>query len=277
MQCFPLLRTVLDEVWAQMAGTDDQKCAEIRACAQYLRDHYRQLASGAVALDYRHPATRYAYLCCYVTSHANIVATRIGMCRELSALFERDRVQVSCIGGGPGSDLLGVLKYTDSRGLSPAMKFFLYDREQAWSEAWSDVDDKLGKPISTYFQPFDVTLPATWASNAKYLQSDLFTMIYFASEVHAVRDQAMPFFTHLFDYAKPGALFLYVDNSAPVFFNWFDAIWTGRGVSALYSVDSVSMQMPGDEQKTDLGEHMQRIAGFPKLTANIAYRVLRKD
>ncbi|MFO0662993.1 MAG: hypothetical protein U0174_03525 [Polyangiaceae bacterium] len=277
MRCFPLLKTVLDEVWQQLPGSSDaEKVTAIRAKESYLREHYGKLSTGTVALDYADPATRYVYLCCYVTSHANIVADLIAQSEPLKTLFAQEKVQATCVGGGPGSDLLGVLKFLDGQSYKPRLKFFLYDREQAWSESWSDVDDKVGAEISTYFQPFDVADESTWKKNVKYLQSDLFTMIYFASEVHAIRDKAAPFFENLFQAAKSGAMFLYVDNASSVFFQWFDERFTGRGINVLASNDSAQLRLPNAEEKTDLGDHYHRIEGQPKITANVAYRVLRK-
>jgi hypothetical protein len=277
MNCFQLLKTVLDEVLGEMEGSDADKIAAIRAKEDYLRKHYRKLASSTVALDYRDPATRYVYLCTYVTSHANIVYQRIKRSDELASLFERGKVQVACIGGGPGSDLLGVLKYAHGLPRAPSLKFFLYDRETAWSESWSDVDDKLGTHISTYFQQFDVTDPESYERQTKYLSSDLFTMIYFVSEVHALRAKAEDFFSKLFAQAKQGALFLFVDNAASVFYEWFDQIWKTQGIELVEGADNITMGMPGDEQKSDLGEHFTKyLSGYPKLDANIAWRLLRK-
>jgi len=55
-------------------------------------------------------------------------------------LFDRDEVEVACIGGGLGSDFLGALKYLMEGGLTPRVRCWSFDREQAWTESWSDVD-----------------------------------------------------------------------------------------------------------------------------------------
>jgi hypothetical protein len=205
-----------------------------------------------------------------------MVADLLGQHDVFRELFQEEKVQVACIGGGPGSDLLGVLKFVEDAGLTPQLKFFLYDREQAWSESWSDVDDKLGRKISTYFQPFDVTEAATYAQNSKYLNSDLFTFIYFASEIHGLRDKAAPFFKQLFERAKRGAIFIYVDNASSVFFQWFDKQWKGTSMEVIASSDDTALRLPNDEQKTDLGEHYLRMDGNPKLSGRVAIRILRK-
>ncbi len=278
MRCFPLLKSILDEIWKELPfPSEDEKIDAIRLKEANLKERYRNLLStGKASIDYSDPATRYAYICCYVTSHANLVAKLIND-TALKSLFDRERVQAACIRGGPGSDLLGVLKYCEKLTARPQLKFYLYDREQAWSDSWSDVESKVGGTISTTFQSFDVTDINTLKQNTKYLKSDLFTMVYFASEVHAVRDQAAPFFENLFTNANAGAMFLYVDNASPDFFRWFDDQYENRGITVVESSDGTQLQLPIAEQKTDLGEHLNRIEGQPKLRANIAYRVLRKD
>ena len=49
----------------------------------------------------------------------------------LSNLFDEEFLKISCIGGGPGSDLLGVFKYVLNHEKSPDLFFHLLDKEGA--------------------------------------------------------------------------------------------------------------------------------------------------
>ena len=286
MKCFPFLSTVLDEIWNQLPGTDKDRLAAVRSKESYLHGEYPKLTAPRTAIDYSDPSTRYAYICCYVASHANMVTQLIGQNPEICKLFKQDSVKITCLGGGPGSDLLGILKHVETseenmkaaeQDFEPVhLKFYLYDGEPAWSDAWGDVDEKISRNISTYFQHFDVSKPKSYSGNSKYLSSDLFTMVYFVSEVYSCRTLAEPFFRNLFARAKPGALFLFVDNASAVFFDWFDSLYAGAGLDVLKKSDGVTLGLPGDEQKSDLKEHFYRISGFPKINGRVAYRVLRK-
>jgi hypothetical protein len=278
VKVFPFLKTVLDEVWDSLpAATPAKKKALVQAQGQALRAKYAKLATAKAPIDYEAPATRYAYIACYVSSHANMVADLIQETPAFANLFKQPKVTVCCIGGGPGSDLVGVLKHVENAGLDPKLMFWLFDREQAWSDSWADVDEKLKRQISTYFTKFDVTDPATYTPHSKYLQSDLFTMVYFISELNHCRDDARPFFENLFAKAKDGAMFLFIDNSSSEFYDWFDATWKAAGLKLVTSNDSVTMRIPNEEEKTDLGQHFQNIDGVPKIKGSIAYRVLRKE
>ena len=100
----------------------------------------------------------------------------------------------------------------------------MFDREAAWEESWEDVDDKISAQDSihtrTVYYPLDVTRTETYAAKAKYLKSDLFTMIYFVSEVYRFpQNGAEAYFDHLFAGMRKGALVLYIDNNVSDFTN----------------------------------------------------------
>ena len=195
----------------------------------------------------------------------------------LGNIFDNKKVNVACIGGGPGSDFLGILKYLMNNKKSPTIKFQLCDREKSWAESWSDVDDKvedLEFRISTSYMPLDVTKRDDWKSYIKYFQSDLFTMIYFMSEVFSLQDSANEYFANLFTQAKTGSLFLFIDNNDSQFYNWFDRLAENPKIDILSS-NETKMTVPFDEEKLDLGKYFAKFSS-PKLTANVAYRIGRK-
>ena len=86
---------------------------------------------------------------------------------------------VTCSGGRPGSELVGVLKFIrDKELVTTRLQIHLCDREAAWSDSWSEVGTKvdLDLQLSTNFLGLDVTEPATWSKQKKYSQSDLFVV-----------------------------------------------------------------------------------------------------
>ena len=277
MNCFQLVKTVLDEIYDQIPFNSElAKDQAIINRLALMGPRYRNLLGNVSPISYDDPVTRFAYICRYVTSHANMVYTLIGSSSILSALFDFDKIDVTCIGGGPGSDLLGILKFMLNQQKSATLRCLLYDKEQAWGDSWNDVDDKLSAPfrVSTFFQPFDVALPNTWAQQTKYLNSDLFTLVYFMSEIHRVKNEAEPFFTNLFSKSKQGALFLYVDNDNSTFYDWFDAMVRQNALRVLDS-NSTKLGMDWDEEKRDLGRYYAKF-GNPKLEGEVAYRICQK-
>ncbi len=279
MQVFELVKSVLDENYEKIVGTPEKRDELIRKRLTELQDGYAELAKQN-DVSYGQPSIRFAYIYKYVASHSNLVYQKIQSFRLLREAFQKPTVSVSCIGGGPGSDLVGILKfladglYEDEQ--TPKLRCHILDGENAWADAWSDVDEKIdADKISTYFSPMDVTDENSWTQHSKYLNADLFTMIYFASEIFALRESANPFFKNLFGKMKSGALLLYIDNNASCFTDWFDSLAKAAGLEVVKSGAEVH-QMTTDEEKTLLGDYLDKF-GPVKLRADIAFRIYRKS
>lgn len=280
MEIFKLVEQVLDELYAQIPGLDEAKDREVDRRLAMLASRYAALRTKSDPIDYSESATRLAYIYKYVTCHSNLVCTRIRELVELRNLFKNAAVQVACIGGGPGSDFLGILKYCIDYGKTPILKCSLFDRETAWGETWEDVDDKIliddNLHTRTVYQTLDVCRPETYKSRTKYLRSDLFTMIYFVSEVYGLLDDgADDYFDHLFSGMRSDALVLYIDNNHSDFTNWVDGKFKKHKLNVISSSQGRE-NMPVDEEKRDLGTYFGKFASSPKLEADVCWRVARK-
>ncbi len=272
---FQLIKTVLDESYQAIPGTEPEKDAAIQEGLTRLRSEYRNLVNNG-SLDYSDPVRRFAYIYCYTTSHANLVYSRISSNTQLQRLFDREKLTVSCIGGGPGSDFLGILKYCLRAQKSLELKCQILDRDPAWSESWSDVDDKINAlfRISTAYQPIDVTDPTSWQAFRKHFHADFLTLIYFLSEVYALRDQASVYFKALLNGMRPGAVLLYVDNNDSRFSGWFDGMVGAAGLEVRVSA-ATNETLPLHEDKSDLQPYFNKFSS-PKIKSDIAYRVVQK-
>ncbi len=98
----------------------------------------------------------------------------------------------------------------------------------------------------------------------------------FVSEIFHLRNEAEPFFLNIFKNAKAGSLFLFVDNSTAKFPDWFDSLIKRSPIDVIES-RSVKMKIDDtSEEKSDLGKYWSKFR-HPKLTADIAYRICRKQ
>lgn len=278
MNCFQIIKSILDEEYNQILGDEVEKDEQIKAELQALTKKYAQL-SEVNDLSYRDPITRFAYIYRYVTSHANLVCTLFETNEKLRSIFDNkdnEKVKVACIGGAPGSDFMGIIKYMMRNKKSPNVKFQICDREKAWQDSWDGVEDKFKHEfsISTSYLTFDVTDSDDWSINSKYFQSDLFTMIYFMSEIVTLREKANEYFINLFNKAKSGSLFLFVDNNDPEFYDWFDELAETHNIEIIKSQEE-RITVPSEEEKLDLGKYLDKF-NSPKLTARVAYRIGQK-
>lgn len=288
MSIFELVKIALDELYAEGLKVHGQKLdAMIAERCQYLADIYTSLNKpGQQPIDYQDPATRFAYVFKYVATHGDYIVQVLEKYRAHlgSAIFQNENLRVSCVGGGPGSDIIAILKYLDDYGkYEPVKKItcYLLDKQQAWADTWTELDDSLNinnVVLHANFQPLDVTQPASWQSQQKFLQADLFTMSYFVSEVRALDASGVvsQFWTKLFTEAKSGALFLYIDNGHNDFNTYFDNLWSAAGLQRIAGEDNSRWTPRHSEQATGLGQYLQKFGTHPKLQAWLSYRILRK-
>lgn len=271
-----LLKPVLDDAYARIGGNDIEKDAAINNAVEYFIAHYRDLRDGA-EIDYSPAARRFAYVLRYVTAHSSIVVDIIRRSTELKALFERSELEVASIGGGPGSEMVALMKYAAERSKKTAFTFHLYDRDNSWGDTWKRVHKKLNLKVDTFpmFKHLDACKEETWTQDA-LSEADIITMVYFVSEVFRQRNAVEPFFKKLLEGAKHGALVLYVDNSAGGFTEWFDELASAASLTRLDGSDGEVIAVPPLEEKSDFGEYYEKF-GAPKIKSDLAWRILRKQ
>lgn len=125
MTLFQLVKIALDALYKEASNEYGKKTdKEIIARFKYLTDKYNDLRNdGREPVDYKDPATRFAYVYKYVASHGDYVVRLLTLTREsLGKVFNNETARVTCIGGGPGSDILGVLKYLADHGSKEPVK-----------------------------------------------------------------------------------------------------------------------------------------------------------
>lgn len=271
-----LLKPVLDDAYKRIPGDSKAKDAAINKAIQHLIAEYRDLTVGD-DISYTEPEVRFAYILRYVPSHACLVTEIIRRCPELEVLFKWEEVEVAAIGGGPGSEVVGIAKHCAERHLKGVIAFNLYDHDPAWANTWNRLHKKVDLPVKLFpmFKQLDARDKATWEHEDALAEADLITMVFFVSEVYKHADEVRPFFRRLFKRAKKGALILYIDNGATTFTDWFDDLTDGCGLERLNGHDGEVIKLSPFEEKADFKEYFEKF-GPPKIAANVAWRVLRK-
>ncbi len=286
MTLFELVKVTLDELYKEAVKHYGEKAdVEIKAKFDYLSGSYAKLSDPArIPISYKDPATRFAYVYRYVATHGDYVVQLLT--RAASALggsvFPKETARVSCIGGGPGSDILAILKYLDDYKEQESVKklvVYLLDKEQAWADTWTELDDKLdaGVKLNTNFQQLDVLKP-DWTSQRKFLDADIFTLSYFASEVYSLDGQGevSNFWRTLFQEAKAGALFCYDDNGTDEFNAYFDSQWRKAGLKLIDEGSNVSWTPRYTERADVLDSYKAKFSAWPKLKGYLSWRVIQK-
>jgi hypothetical protein len=279
MSLMQLIKLVLDDAYCVIrAKNDAAKDNLIKAELETLKKEYAKLTNAnAKPIDYRDPVKRFAYIYKYTVAHADYIMQIIRGQKALRDLLKQNTVEVACLGGGPGSDLLGILKYMiQARVEKTRLTCYIFDKERAWGDSWSDVARLLNAPFDVYpvFQQMDVTDRVTWESYQKFLRADIFTLSYFLSEIWKIKAQAEPFFTHCMSQMKPGSMVLFVDNNSSQFVDWFDKLAKKNHLKTVASA-SAELAFSNDEEKTDLGVYFEKF-GWPKRKSDAAYRIVKR-
>ncbi len=284
MTIFELVRIALDQLYAEGSGQYHSKLdATIIENIEYLKKSYKRLNDPArKPLDYKDPATRFAYVYKYVAAHGDYIVKLLEKLATKRAILDSDSVRVSCLGGGPGSDIVGVLKFLEEERdtKKPAQKLTCYilDREPAWADTWTEINDSLRTNVNVNFQPFNIANPDSWKHQRKFLQADLFTLVYFVSEVIALDKAGMvaKSWGEIFDSARTGALFLYIDNGHDDFTSYFDSQWKAAKLRLVVSGDNERWRLRDSEQASVLDDYRKKFGEDPKIRSYLSYRVLRK-
>lgn len=280
VSCIRLLKPVLDDAYQRIKGSDDEKDKLIARALDDLSNSYSDIAANPDR-NYSPAVTRFAYILCYVPAHANLVVTLINRSKTLQKLMTKDEVEVASIGGGPGSEILGIMKYLKESGSEADIHCNVYDKETGWANSWnrihSKVQKKLGLDVSVFpmFKSLDVTQKNSWANEEALLDADLITMVYFLSEVYKHKRKAAPFFDWLFANAKTGALFLYVDNSTGGCREWFDELAEAHNVKCFAGEEREVIQLGFDEEKAEFEIYYKKFERL-KLKSIVSWRLCRK-
>ena len=280
MKCFELVQRVLEDTYASIPGDEDQRTQLVEEALAALSTRYHGELDVVGGLDFDNPVTRFAYVCCYLPAHAHWIYELVQWSRAAQACLARSKVRIACIGGGPGSDLLGILKYLGYRGSSPPALFCeIVDGSLEWKQTWSDLAFLMKWPprLNTDFVVHPIGSGREWRQPDRFDRADLVTINFFFSEIAHLEDTTDAYITRLFRRLKPGAIVLFNDNDDPRCYTRFDALALRVGMETLSSNSGTRKAYDLPEQVNELGAFRTRFANYnPRLTGQVAWRVLRK-
>jgi hypothetical protein len=278
MKCFKVVQKVLEDTYGEIPGNERTRDEAIKGAIGRISSKYGNLLNGG-GPDFKDPVNRFAYVYSYVPAHAHWVNELLEQSNEAAAVFDSNKVRIACIGGGPGSDLVGILKFLDERaGVPPAIFCEIVDGCEEWKLTWADIGFTLDLPASlnTDYVIHRVGDPGVWMHPTKFSKADLFTLNFFVSEIAHLGDPAWDYVEKVLEKAKTGAVLLFNDNNDSRFFGKFDAIAARGGWEALVTNSGDRKVYDPGEKLDDLGRFRKKFGRASKLTGNVAWRVLRK-
>src|SRR4051794_27414545 len=120
---FELVKVALDELYEDGTQEYGEKFdSRVKQCFDQLSKSYGNLMDeDREPVDYHDPAVRFAYVYKYVAAHGDYLLQLLSRFKwqeeELFAdLMAKETLRVSCVGGGPGSDIVGLVKFLNEQG-----------------------------------------------------------------------------------------------------------------------------------------------------------------
>ena len=298
-QIFKSIGNVLDQSvsgWKQKTGLPlDSLVPQVKEAIQRISCEYFSGSRPEIPFD--DLVYRSAYL--YEYAPANALAVEAVLIDDdknqrliTSLLTSKQRISLCCLGGGPGSEIIGVAKWVVRQQLETTqLEVLVTDKYPQWKDQWESVRDTLNtnlladgavsaeRPplvVSRGFAEVDVINPASARLPVLRRGFDLYVVSYVVSHIYTPEDLSRfcQFMRSVIDSASKGSKFLFIDRHEP---DWKTSVATilnypGMDISDLVPLFSKD---PGDsrEEKTDLGVLHEHLDIDPRLGWDIFWMV----
>lgn len=229
--------------------------------------------------DYSQDIARMGYVFTYVAAHAGYTYNRLS---KYSGTFHeyfdaKPNLIVTSLGGGPGSDLLGLLAYfIDNHHAFQSIHCFRCDRVANWSDFSKLILRQRANQANAVVQDMtvDVTQPTTYSTKPEIFHADVFIASYFLSELAKNLPQSYPFWDEMKSRARQGALFLVVDNDSDAFIPNVDIMLNRAGFTRIMHECE---KLTHSENKAPLESYINRYDRRPRMYGQVYFAIYRKN
>ena len=251
----------------------DQVLQQIREHILNTSDEYW---NDVPTIAYDQPLCRLGYL--YMNAPANAtlferVLLRSADVRAKLSSADQDALNICSLGGGPGTELLGLTKYYLQQLQSPPPRkigFTVVDNVKQWADTWlalgeaaekemaSSLDPDLGAPptIAPMFWPGDVFDHNEIDHMEHHLErADLVVFNYLFSENKTRLPDAKPALTKLKQLTVPGCCFVVIDRLEQSTQFRSDVVHLFEDVFGVsIQFETITGTLDGDEQVSEMGD-----------------------
>lgn len=260
---------------------------------RYIKVNTQQWREEVPKIDYSNPICRLAYIYMNVPMHAYLIEQILADCStDLSRLFQTDQtINVCCLGGGPGSELIGFTSYLMKykRGQQFDIDFLLIDLIKEWDEYWHSLKSTVDE-----YQRLQFGSRKTWPVNISRsfipldsLKLDDFTnfplrlaginMFIFSYLISEVKSEIENFFRVL-DYLKSitsdTTLFLFIDRDQKEISNTLKLHLLAKDFKILK--EKAHLRGKADFLLNDLGDWYVKLESLPRRNYQAFFQLAAK-
>ena len=204
-------------------------------------------------IPYSSLSARAAYVFAYAPTRAEYTRQFLTRHREKlgKVLFGTEDISVVSFGGGPASELVGLVRYLEDQASEEpvnAIHYMVYDKDGDWENVADDVVASLGSKISVTVEYHSVDAANRTKMDQIDLSSvDLVIFSYIMSELAKLekRDKISENFRAILTNLKIGSKILFIDNLHPIFIEYFQSCKLVRGLMQKSdNGDTVDFKLP---------------------------------
>ena len=202
-------------------------------------------------IPYQSLSAQTAYVFAYAPVRADY--TRQYLLRHRRAfgrpLFEDSNVEVVSFGGGPASELVGLIQYLEEEDAGEQVAnvdYIVYDKDGAWAGVATDIVDSLDTDIEIAISYIETD----FASRKRMAEidlsnSDMVVFCYVMSELAKLgrKDQIAENFRSVLEEMKIGSKMLFIDNLHPIFIKYFQSCKLVTGLMQRNDDDPVECEL----------------------------------
>jgi hypothetical protein len=225
----------------------------VSAAKSHFSDLQQKYFSSIENPDYGSVVKKFCYLYKYSVAHGYYIYVALRTLRPKirPSIFSRNPTRIACIGGGPGTEIIGLCRYfreIEAENIGNRVEVTIFDKEPSWEEACRRVLAcvSLGIDIRLTFVAFEATDPATY-QNLNFSGFHLVMANFFASEIRKAKivGASKLFWKHMFDSMGAGKIFLAVDfaDNQGAGWRYIDSIIPSSGNSVI-SQSELGMSCP---------------------------------
>ena len=280
-----LVRQIVEEAVSTFADDNGLSESEVlRRIWEHVDHTASEHSSDEPSIDYEDPLCRLGYLYRHAAANATLFENVLTGSDDISRKF-RDTNQgvlnICAVGGGPGTELLGIAKYLtrQSKDMPRKIAFTVVDNVSHWAETWQHLADvvegwfdssSLGvnPPI---FAPAFLRIDGLDSSSYRnysyqFRKADIVVCNYLFSENKSRLSEARPAVKRLHKLTPSGCVFVVIDRREN------NRDFEDRVVDLFESVfghdivtNTYNGTIDGDEQASDMGEELIGALGYPRI------------
>jgi hypothetical protein len=188
-------------------------------------------------ISYASLSAQTAYVFAYAPARAEYVRQYLIRHRAKlgHTLFDREDAQVDSFGGGPASELVGLVRYLEGAD-EPVrrIRYTIYDKDGDWAKVAEDIVDALETDIEIEmcYEPVDATNRNRMAA-IDLSETDMVIFSYIMSELARVgrSDQIITNFRDVLGNMPLNSKILFIDNLHPIFIDFFRSCKLVKGLN----------------------------------------------